>query len=105
MIRAPLAPSGCPIAMAPPLTLVRARSAPVSFAHVLTQAGTDLMPVVWAMFEWGHRYLEDTRLRLTHLGCGAEARVEIRCADDHVVPPDELGIKLGRRRGDGMVPA
>ncbi|MCV7318443.1 winged helix-turn-helix transcriptional regulator [Mycolicibacterium confluentis] len=73
--------------------------------YVLTQAGTDLMPVVWAMFEWGLRYLEDTRLRLTHLGCGAEARVEIRCADDHVVPPDELGIKLGRRRGDGMVPA
>ena len=33
MMRAPLAPSGCPIAIAPPLTLVLARSAPVSWAQ------------------------------------------------------------------------
>src|ERR1700722_19942798 len=33
MMRAPLAPSGCPIAIAPPLTLVLARSAPVSCAY------------------------------------------------------------------------
>ncbi len=34
--------------------------------YVLTEAGTDLMPVVWGMFEWGRRHLaEDTRLRLT----------------------------------------
>src|SRR6516165_258418 len=48
--------------------------------YVLTQAGTEFMPVVWAMFEWGRKHLNDTRLRLTHLGCGAEAGVEIRCA-------------------------
>jgi hypothetical protein len=33
MIRAPLAPSGWPMAMAPPLTLVLVRSAPVSWAQ------------------------------------------------------------------------
>ena len=33
MMRAPLAPSGWPIAMAPPLTLVLARSAPTSLAQ------------------------------------------------------------------------
>jgi len=67
--------------------------------YVLTQAGTDFMPVVWAMFEWGRHHLGDTGLRLTHLGCGADATVEIRCAEGHEVPPDELGMKLARRRG------
>ena len=60
---------------------------------VLTEAGTDFMPVVWAMFEWGRRHLDDTGLRLTHLGCGADATVEIRCAEGHAVPPDELGMR------------
>ena len=65
--------------------------------YVLTAAGTDFMPVVWAMFEWGRKYLNDTRMRLTHLDCGAEANVEIRCADGHDVPADELGVRLVRR--------
>jgi DNA-binding HxlR family transcriptional regulator len=65
--------------------------------YVLTKAGTDLMPVVWAMFEWGRTHLDDSRLRLTHLDCGAEATVEIRCAEGHPVPPEELGVRLVRR--------
>ena len=65
--------------------------------YVLTPAGTDFMPVVWAMFEWGRRHLHDTRLRLTHLDCGAEATVEIRCSAGHAVGPDELGIRVVRR--------
>ncbi|WP_102418599.1 helix-turn-helix domain-containing protein [Mycobacterium sp. 4858] len=65
--------------------------------YVLTPAGTDFMPVVWAMFEWGRRHLPGrNRLRLTHLGCGAEASVEIRCAEGHKVPPDELGMRLAK---------
>ena len=65
--------------------------------YVLTDAGTAFMPVVWAMFEWGRTHVADSRLRLTHLGCGAEATVEIRCGDGHDVPPDELGVRLARR--------
>jgi len=64
---------------------------------VLTEAGTAFMPVVWAMFEWGRTYLNDTKLRLVHLDCGAEATVEIRCAAGHEVPADELGVRLVRR--------
>ena len=68
--------------------------------YVLTEAGTDLMPVVWSMFEWGRRHLgDDSRLRLTHLGCGADAAVEIRCGQGHPVPPDELGIALRPKAG------
>jgi DNA-binding HxlR family transcriptional regulator len=65
--------------------------------YVLTDAGTEFMPVVWAMFEWGRKHLSDTGLRLTHLDCGAEATVEIRCTKGHEVPPDELGVRLVRR--------
>ncbi|MDT5020401.1 MAG: hypothetical protein QOC88_1173 [Mycobacterium sp.] len=66
--------------------------------YVLTEAGTDFMPVVWAMFEWGQRHLPGRhRLRLTHLECGADATVEVRCAQGHRVPPDELGVELTRR--------
>ncbi|TGG90711.1 hypothetical protein, partial [Escherichia coli] len=66
----------------------------------LTQAGIDFMPVVWAMFEWGRRHLPGRhRLQLTHLGCGAEVGVEIRCAEGHLVPPDELGMRLAKKSG------
>src|ERR1700755_1444299 len=36
--------------------------------YVLTEAGIDFMPVVWAMFVWGQRHLSGSnQLRLTHL--------------------------------------
>jgi DNA-binding HxlR family transcriptional regulator len=66
--------------------------------YVLTEAGTEFMPVVWAMFEWGRKHLDGSRLRLTHVDCGADASVEIRCTAGHDVPPDELGVRLERRR-------
>lgn len=67
--------------------------------YVLTDAGSEFMPVVWAMFEWGRRHLPNrTPLRLAHKGCGAEATVEIRCADGHRVPLDELSVRISRRR-------
>jgi DNA-binding HxlR family transcriptional regulator len=61
--------------------------------YVLTDAGRDFMPVVWAMFEWGQRHLPcPPPMRLTHKECGADATVTIRCADGHDVPADELAI-------------
>ena len=69
--------------------------------YVLTEAGTEFMPVVWAMFEWGRKHLDDSRLRLTHLDCGADAHVEIRCTEGHEVPPEELGMRLVRRPRPG----
>jgi DNA-binding HxlR family transcriptional regulator len=63
--------------------------------YVLTDAGIDFMPVVFAMFEWGRHHLPGRhRLRLTHQGCGADAAVEMRCAEGHLVPPEELGMRL-----------
>src|SRR6201995_2763359 len=66
--------------------------------YVLTEAGTDFMPVVWAMFEWGQRHLAGrSRLRVIHLDCGAEASGEICCAAGDPAPPKELGVQLARR--------
>jgi DNA-binding HxlR family transcriptional regulator len=66
--------------------------------YVLTAAGVDFMPVVWAMFQWGQRHLPGrNRLRLTHVNCGGDAVVEMRCTEGHPVPPDELGVELVER--------
>jgi DNA-binding HxlR family transcriptional regulator len=63
--------------------------------YVLTNAGLDFMPVVWAMFEWGRRHLPySPQLRLAHRDCGAEATVEVRCERGHHVPADELVVQL-----------
>jgi len=66
--------------------------------YVLTDAGLDFMPVVWAMFEWGQRHLpRPAPLRLSHKDCGAEATVEVRCERGHQVPPDELVVQFAKR--------
>lgn len=71
--------------------------------YVLTPAGVDFMPVVFSMFEWGRRHLPyNGRLQLTHLGCDAEAHVEIVCEKGHSVGFAELGMRLVRR---GKAPA
>lgn len=66
--------------------------------YVLTEAGVDFMPVVWAMFEWGQRHLPSrSPLQLAHADCGAEAAVEIRCAKGHKVAADELVVRVDKR--------
>ena len=66
--------------------------------YVLTDAGLDFMPVVWAMFDWGQRHLpRPAPLRLSHKDCGADATVEIRCERGHQVPPDELVVQFAKR--------
>ena len=63
--------------------------------YVLTRAGVEFMPVVWAMFEWGRHHLPTrSRLELAHLGCGAAATVEIRCSEGHRVPAGELVVRV-----------
>ncbi len=67
--------------------------------YVLTEAGTDLMPVVWALFQWGRKHLpSDTVLELAHHGCGAPVDVEVRCAEGHEVGLDDVELRLPRRQ-------
>ena len=67
--------------------------------YVLTPAGTDFMPVVWALFQWGQRHLPDPPpLRLVHAGCNAAVDIGMHCSQGHLVEPDELVVRLTRRR-------
>ena len=67
--------------------------------YVLTDAGLDFMPVVWAMFEWGQRHLpRPTPLRLTHKECGADAQVSLTCTEGHPVELSDLTISTARPR-------
>ena len=67
--------------------------------YVLTPAGEDLMPVVWALFQWGQRHLpHPVPMRLAHAGCNAAAHVELRCTRGHLVPADELVMRPGPRQ-------
>ncbi|MGE2834395.1 winged helix-turn-helix transcriptional regulator [Mycobacterium sp. SMC-4] len=65
--------------------------------YVLTEAGLDFMPVVWALFEWGRKHLGGSPLRLTHRDCGAEATVVLRCTDGHDVAAEDLGVRVASR--------
>jgi len=54
----------------------------------LTDKGMDLWPVLVAVREWGDRYLADADgppLDIVHRDCGAQIRVEMRCAEGHTV--------------------
>lgn len=67
--------------------------------YVLTQAGTEFMPVVWALFQWGQRHLPDpVPLRLAHVGCNASVDVGMHCSQGHLVAADELAVQLSGRR-------
>jgi DNA-binding HxlR family transcriptional regulator len=54
----------------------------------LTEKGLALFPLVVALLEWGNRYAaspEGPLVDLTHRDCGAPVRLELRCADEHLV--------------------
>ncbi|MEU5912092.1 helix-turn-helix domain-containing protein [Micromonospora sp. NPDC047527] len=71
----------------------------------LTEMGLALWPVLVAVLGWGDRYLADPEgspLRVEHRDCGAEVRVELRCAVGHeLAEPREVQPRPGpgaRRR-------
>jgi DNA-binding HxlR family transcriptional regulator len=66
------------------------------YEYVLTEAGHELMPVVFALARWGERHLPGGGPTLTHQGCGEPVEVVTRCAAGHDVPEDEL-LVTGRR--------
>jgi DNA-binding HxlR family transcriptional regulator len=69
--------------------------------YVLTERGRDLLPVALALMAWGDKHLTGERgapLALRHAGCGADVHVEVRCAEGHEVPLEELAISAARAR-------
>jgi DNA-binding HxlR family transcriptional regulator len=67
------------------------------YEYVLTEAGHDLLPVVLALGDWGarHRPVEQPAPpRFMHSTCGSSVSIELRCADGHDVPLDELTLQM-----------
>ena len=59
--------------------------------YALTQAGKDLMPVVFGLFEWGRRHAGVRPLvAFSHAGCGEPIEVQVRCVAGHDVTPDDI---------------
>jgi DNA-binding HxlR family transcriptional regulator len=67
----------------------------------LTDMGRDLLPVALSLMQWGDRYLTGSGrgpVRIGHADCGAEVGVEIRCAEGHVVPLEEMTASFRPRQ-------
>ncbi len=63
--------------------------------YVLTAAGTDLMPVLLGLFDWGAKHADGAaHLGLRHDDCGEAIEVQVTCAGGHRVRPEEVSITL-----------
>lgn len=61
--------------------------------YVLTEAGRELMPALFALLQWANRHDPPPYPpQMSHAGCGARVSVEARCARGHVVTDDELSV-------------
>ncbi|GAA4129917.1 helix-turn-helix domain-containing protein [Nocardioides fonticola] len=70
------------------------------YEYRLTASGLDLAPVVLGLFQWGGRHLTRSGrppLDLTHADCGAEIRIEVRCAEGHEVELADVRVAVPRR--------
>ena len=63
----------------------------------LTEKGSDLLPALVALMQWGDKWVlpGGARVEIRHQGCGAPVRAELRCEHGHEVGRDEL--ELARR--------
>src|ERR1700684_1465090 len=60
----------------------------------LTEKGLPLFPLMVARLEWGNTYAvspDGPVVELRHRDCGSPVHLELRCAEDHLVPsPREI---------------
>jgi DNA-binding HxlR family transcriptional regulator len=61
----------------------------------LTEKGRELLPALVAMMRWGDRWLfgDGARVELTHVGCGSQVGVALRCDAGHDVEAGELELR------------
>jgi len=77
------------------------------FEYRLTDKGRDLTPVVLGLFEWGAKHMLPggrASIELSHASCGAPVHVEVRCADGHDVPLEQLVISKAQRAPSTTAP-
>jgi DNA-binding HxlR family transcriptional regulator len=64
----------------------------------LTEKGSDLLPALIALMQWGDRWVRPggSRIGLGHAECGSTVSAELRCADGHPVSAPD--VEVARRR-------
>ena len=63
------------------------------YEYHLTKMGHDLLPILVGLMEWGETYLPGKagrQVMLTHAECGEPVTAQVRCADGHDVPAEEI---------------
>lgn len=71
------------------------------YEYRLTDKGTDLVPVVLGLFEWGAKHVSPggrPPVELSHAGCGAPLRVVVECEREHPVELTEVVVSPPSRR-------
>jgi DNA-binding HxlR family transcriptional regulator len=60
----------------------------------LTEKGSDLLPALAALMQWGDKWLDDRggAVELRHRDCGERVSVGLRCDAGHPVGPDDLDL-------------
>jgi DNA-binding HxlR family transcriptional regulator len=69
--------------------------------YVLSQAGTDLMPVILGLFEWGTKYVGASEVEFVHAECGEPVDVQVTCSAGHTLTEDQVQLRVRRTRKDG----
>jgi DNA-binding HxlR family transcriptional regulator len=69
--------------------------------YTLTQAGVDLMPVVFGLFEWGRKHTEVQPLvDFAHVGCGKPIEVRVQCTAGHDLAPEDIEWRPAATRSE-----
>ncbi|HWF53023.1 MAG TPA: helix-turn-helix domain-containing protein [Solirubrobacteraceae bacterium] len=70
-------------------------------AYLLTEQGSELLPVLVALMQWGDRWAQDglgAPVEFHHAGCGGRVGLELRCSGGHAVGGEELQLAVGPQR-------
>jgi DNA-binding HxlR family transcriptional regulator len=71
----------------------------VRSGYRLTQKGSELLPALVALMDWGDRWTtvpRGTRIEVAHSGCGSPVHAALRCEAGHDVAPDALDLRSKR---------
>ena len=61
--------------------------------YVLTVAGAELMPAIFALLQWGNRHVPPPYPpELLHQGCGEPVVIEAHCAAGHHLRADDITV-------------
>lgn len=66
--------------------------------YVLTEAGSELLPIVIGLYQWGSRHAGAPRLDVVHSECAQPVDAYVRCQVGHEVSSDDIELRRARKR-------